>query len=401
MAILTDAKARNIKPTDKPLAHGGVPGLRLMPSKTKGQGRWEMRFVSPVTGKRRDAGLGSYPSVGLAEARDKAEAMRECIALGRDPLEDARTALVTKKESPTFEQAMDATLKVRRLTWKNEANASVRWLGRIQKHASPLLAMRVHDIEPEHIKAVLQPIWATQPDTARKLKTAIAQVLDWSEAHDYIKASPIPKALKQLGDFCTVATVHQPAMPYSHIPIFVDEHLYPADRVTQHLILFVILTAVRSANARFATWEQVDLKRKVWTIPAAAMKSKKNEGIALEVPLSSHALSILELMRGAHPVLIFPSPRKQVALSDMSTTSFLRTRNAPSDVAGRIATLHGFRASFKNWALEETDYADELSEAALGHAIGSRVRRAYARTSQLDFRRELMQKWSDFVMQKA
>ncbi|WP_348946297.1 integrase arm-type DNA-binding domain-containing protein [Chitinibacter sp. FCG-7] len=400
MALLTDAKARNIKPNDKPVAHGGVPGLRLLPSKTKGHGRWELRFVSPLTGKRRDAGLGGYPAIGLAAAREKAEAMRELLALGIDPLSQAalETAVAKNKKIPTFEKAMLATLEVRRLTWKNEVTATVRWLGRIQKHASDLLPLQVDAISPEHIKATLQPIWANQPDTARKLKTAIAQIMDWAEAHDFIESSPMQKALKQLGDVHKTAISHQPAMPFQQVPSFVREHLYPTDTATQNLILFVILTTVRSANARHATWAQIDFQRKVWTVPAESMKSKKHEGHSLEVPLSTAALAVLESMLGKHPELIFPSPRKEVAMSDMSATSFLRNRNAPSDIQGRTATLHGFRSSFKNWALEETDFSDELSEAALAHAVGNRVRRAYARTSQLEQRRALMTQWADFVM---
>jgi integrase len=291
------------------------------------------------------------------------------------------------------------TLKIRRLTWKNDQAATVRWLGRIQKHAAPLLALPVNTISPEHIKAILQPLWASKPDTARKLKTAINHVLNWSEAHDFIEHSPMPKALKQLGDVHKAPITHQPSMPYPLIPEFVKHHLLPALSVTQNLILFVILTAVRSANARYATWDQFDLKNKIWTIPPEAMKSKKHEGAQLEVPLSQGALIILEQMREMHPTIVFPSPRKGAVLSDMSTTSFLRAKNAPSDIKDRLATLHGFRSSFKNWSLEKTTFSDELSEVALGHVVGSRVRRAYARTHQLDQRRELMEEWSNYVFQ--
>lgn len=302
MALLTEAKARNIKPTDKPIPHGGVAGLRLMPSKTKGRGKWVLRFVSPVTGKRRDAGLGSYPVVGIAEAREKAEAMQLQISKHIDPIEDAKAALVL-------------TLPIRH--------------------------------------------------------TFIADVLGKS-----LERKP----------------THQPMMRFDAIPGFVSEFLIAGTSTTQNLILFTILTAVRSANARAASWAEFDLANGIWSIPSEKMKVDK----PLRLPLSTGVLAILERQRGLHPVLVFPSPRELI-LSDMAMTSFLRKHNAPSDVEGRTATAHGFRSSFKIWAVE-AGHLDELSEIALGHSVGNKVSRAYRRTDQLDQRRPMMHAWSDFVV---
>lgn len=157
--------------------------------------------------------------------------------------------------------------------------------------------------------------------------------------------------------------------------------------------MFVILTACRSGEARAMQWDEIDFKRKVWSIPPDRMKG----GIRHRVPLSNHSLELLEKMKGLHEVLVFPSPRKQTVLSDMVLTSFLRKTKAISDTAGRLAVAHGFRSSFRDWCSEHR-YPHDLAERALAHTIKNKSEAAYHRTDLLDERRLLMQAWADYVM---
>ncbi|WP_373975523.1 tyrosine-type recombinase/integrase [Chitinibacter sp. SCUT-21] len=395
MALLTEAKARNIKPTDKAISHGGVPGLRLIPSKAKGHGRWELRFVSPLTGKRRDAGLGSYPTIGIAAAREKAEAMRLLISQGIDPIEQAKEA--AKLAAPikhTFQSAALAALPDLQTRWKAESS-TVRWMGRMTNHIFPMIGdVKIEMLTVDHVAAVLRPIWTRQPETASKVKHDIGLVLRWCKARKLVEDIVSTDVADVLGKALERKPTHQPMMPHEHIPNFVKDCLLGNASVSKNLMLFTILTAVRSANAREAVWTEFDFTTGVWSIPASKMKTDK----PLRLPISSGVMDILIQQQGLHPELVFPSPRGLV-LSDMAMTSLLRKTNAISDVEGRSATAHGFRSAFKIWAVEE-GYLDELSEIALGHSIGTKITRAYRRTDQLEQRRVMMQAWSDYVLGK-
>lgn len=184
-------------------------------------------------------------------------------------------------------------------------------------------------------------------------------------------------------------------MPWKVIPLYIASRVYTEDRynVTRGLLLFVILTACRSGEARAMEWCEIDFKRQIWTIPPGRMKG----GVRHRVPLSTQALELLEQMRGLHETLVFPSPRKQTVLSDMVLTSFLRKTKAISDTQGRFAVAHGFRSSFRDWCSEQ-HYPHDLAERALAHTIRNKSEAAYHRTDLLNERRPMMQAWGDYVM---
>jgi integrase len=189
-------------------------------------------------------------------------------------------------------------------------------------------------------------------------------------------------------------TQHQPSMPWQDIPAFVQGALHAgASNVTRALLEFVILTAARSGEARAMTWAEVDLQAKVWTVPANRMKAK----VIHRVPLSDRAVGILEAQRALHPDadLVFPAPRGGV-LSDMVLTGFLRDQNAHSSDAGRVATAHGFRSSFRDWA-SENGYVRDLAERALAHTITNQAEAAYHRTDLLEQRRAMMEAWAQHI----
>ncbi|CAM6649505.1 MULTISPECIES: tyrosine-type recombinase/integrase [Enterobacteriaceae] len=396
MALLTDTKARHIKPDDKPISHGGVTGLTLHPSSTKGRGKWVLRYVSPVTQKRRNAGLGSYPEIGIAEAAKLAQTMREQLSAGDDPLE-LKKAETTKIVIPTFEEAARKVHTELLPGWRNKKHAR-QWISTLEQHVFPAMGTVPLDaITPANVADVLRPSWMTIPETSGRVKQRIHKVMQWAWAHGFCSANPVDVVDHLLPQqvSASIRTEHQPAMPWKVIPLYIASRVYTEDRynVTRGLLLFVVLTACRSGEARAMEWNEIDFKRKIWTIPPGRMKG----GLRHRVPLSTQALELLEQMRGLHENLVFPSPRKQTVLSDMVLTSFLRKTKAISDTQGRFAVAHGFRSSFRDWCSEQR-YPHDLAERALAHTIRNKSEAAYHRTDLLNERRPMMQAWGDYVM---
>lgn len=397
MALLTDTKARSVKPGGVPLAHGGVTGLALHPSPSvKGQGKWVLRYVSPVTKKRRNAGLGSYPEVSLAEAARQARLMREHIAQGADPLE-IRATQAAKPRLPTLKEAAKTLHMELAPGWKNPKHAQ-QWINTLTEYAFPLIgAMPLDQIQPRHIADVLRPIWLTKAETASRVKQRLHSVMAWGWAHGFCQSNPVDVVdhLLPLQPGKTVRTQHQPAMPWPLVPAFVTEHLqFPHSYdVSRQVLAFLILSAARSGEVRLMTWDEVDLGAKLWTVPAERMKAK----LTHRVPLSKQAISILKHQQGQHDTFVFPSVRDRTSLSDMTLTALLRRVKAVSDAPGRTATAHGFRSSFRDWCSEK-GYPRDLAERALAHSVQNKVEAAYHRTDLLEQRRPLMQAWADFVM---
>ena len=393
MGMLTDTKARNIRPDSPQLAHGGVTGLVLIPTSQKGHGKWVLRYVSPTTGKRRNAGLGSYPEVGVAEAGKLGMEMREQIASRQDPLELKRSVAI-KPQIPDFEEAATKVHTELLPSWKNKKHAQ-QWINTLKDNAFPVIGkLSLSLIEPRHIADVLRPIWLTKAETASRLKQRLHAVLSWGWAHGYCAANPVDVVHHLLPPQPgkAVRTEHQPAMPWRDIPDFIATHLRNNNSLeqTRPMLELLILTAVRSGEVRGMRWSEVDLDACIWTIPAERMKAKQPH----RVPLTTRAIEIIKQRKGLHEELVFPSPQKQTILSDMVLTAFLRRIKVPSDTPGRVATAHGFRSSFRDWC-SENGYSRDLAEKALSHALANRVEAAYHRTDLLEQRRPMMQAWAD------
>lgn len=395
MAAITDTKARSIKPGDPAIPHGNITGLALHPSSTKGHGKWVLRFVSPVTGKRRNAGLGTYPEVSIAEVGKRATAMRIELAEGKDPLAE-KAKVDDKPKIPTFEEAARSLHADLLPSWTNSKHGN-QWLNTLVEYTFPKLGSKLlPEIQPGDIADVLKPIWLTKPETASRVKQRIHAVMAWGWAHGHCQSNPVDVVehllAQQPGK--AIRTQHHPAMPWRDIPVFVQEHLRTRDRpeVSRSLLELAILTACRSGEARNMTWDEVDFDSKTWTIPAERMKAKSSH----RVPLSPRVIEILEGQKGQHETLVFPSIRDQVPLSDMALTQLLRRLEAHSDSPGRVATAHGFRSSFRDWCSEQ-GYSRDLAERSLAHTIKDKVEAAYHRTDLLEQRRELMDAWATFV----
>ena len=399
MAHLTDMKARSLAPGGRPLAQGSVPGLRLEPGAVRGQGKWILRFVSPVTGKRRDMGLGRYPEVGIASARYSGTAAREVLAAGRDPIEERGANRATTRAAldvMTFEKAARQVHAEQKPGWRNAKHAD-QWINTLRDYAFAKIGDRnVADLKPADFADVLRPLWLSKPETAGRVKQRCQAVMKWCWAHGLVAGNPVDVVNhllpQQPGKRERVQ--HQPAMPWSDLPVFIAEVVRRSQtNVSRALLEFIILTAARSGEARAMKWGEVDLGSRVWTVPADRMKAR----IAHRVPLSARVIEILETQRDLHPKseLVFPAPRGGV-LSDMVITKFLRDHGARSSNKDRVATAHGFRSSFRDWASEH-GYARDLAERALAHTITNQAEAAYHRTDLLEQRRAMMAAWAAHV----
>jgi integrase len=396
--MLRDATAKAIQPSDKPLADGTVTGLRLHPTKTKGRGVWKLRYVSPVSHLRRDMSFGVYPDVSIADARLLANAARSEIAKGADPKDVRDSAKRSVKHSRTDLTFMDAATQVHtnlKGGWKN-AKHQDQWINTLTTYVFPFIGSRpVNEIDVRNIEDVLKPIWLTKPETASRVKQRCSQVMEWCWAQGLVSANPVSVVHHLLPKQPSTRerVEHYPAMPWKLIPSFVVGHIENADNVTRALLLFVILTAVRSGEARGARWSEFDIDQKVWTIPASRMKAK----VLHRVPLSSPVLALIEKQKNvAKHILVFPSPTGKI-LTDMALTAFLRKHKATSDTPGRCATAHGFRSSFRDWA-SENGFANDWAERALAHTIREQTKAAYYRTDLLEQRRHMMEAWGTHVL---
>jgi integrase len=397
---ITDIRAKSLKPGDKPIAHGGVPGLRLEPGSTRGRSKWILRYVSPVTGKRRDRGLGVYPDTSIADVRIKAEKARAIIASGADPIEVNKAeeqAARTAQVALTFEGAALQFHEEQKLAWRNEKHRA-QWINTLRDYVFPAIgSQKVAELSPKDFADALRPIWLAKPETASRVRQRCQAVMKWCWAHGMVSGNPVDvvEHLLPQQPGKRIRVQHHPAMPWREIPVFFRDVLYDGKPTTSRALLeFVVLTAARSGEARKMRWDEIDLETAVWTVPASRMKAR----VVHRVPLSSRAVEILQSQRETYPEaeLVFPAPRGSV-LSDMVLTKFLRDHNAPSGEKGRVATAHGFRSSFRDWA-SENGYPRDLAERALAHTISNQAEAAYHRTDLLEQRRAMMESWTTYCV---
>ncbi|MDA9554096.1 tyrosine-type recombinase/integrase [Emcibacteraceae bacterium] len=399
MSNLTDLKARSIKQGDGALADGTVPGLRLIPGKIKGQGKWELRFKSPVSSKRRDMGLGVYPDVSLIDARELASEARRLMREGKDPIDERKAAKSAIKRE-TFKGAAEAAYESRKAGFSN-AKHSAQWIQTIRTYALPKLGdKKVEELRASDFADMLRPIWMEKPETASRVKQRCDKVMEWCIARDLIAANPVKSVgsllPKQPGKRERVT--RHPSMPWQDVPKFVTDTLQAGGNSRSKVMLeFLILTATRSGEVREMEWSEIDIDEALWTIPAKRMRAR----VEHRVPLSDRAIAILQnqKIKAEHQTLVFPSVRGKV-LTDMVLTKLLRDKQVKSDVKDRVATAHGFRSSFRNWA-SENGYSQVIAERALAHTIKNSVEWSYHRTDLLDQRRIAMDNWSVFVCGEA
>ena len=359
-------------------------GLHLYISKA-GRKSWVQRIT--IDGRRRDIGLGGFPTVSLAQAREKATDNRAAIAEGRDPLSEKRSPAM-----PTFREAVRAVHEANIPRWRNGKHVA-SWVQTLERHAMPALGnTSLGRIDRGAVLQVLTPIWATRPETARRVRQRMRTVFRWAMAHGFMDTNPAGEAIDGALPRMPKMKAHLRALPYQEAGAALETVESSQASVSAKLCFrFLVLTAARSGEARGAAWDEIDVQGQEWRISSQRMKA----GMEHRVPLSRQAL---DLLREASALrddtgLVFPSPLKPGSpMSDMTLTKVLRSVG----LAER-ATVHGFRSSFKNWTLEQTDTPWAVSEAALAHLLGNATEQAYARSDLFERRRALMQRWADYL----
>lgn len=354
-----------------------------------GGGQWVLRVT--VHGRRREMGLGSIGDVSLKAAREAADKWRDTVRRNLDPIkerEKAKRAAASNLHT-LKDIALDA-FESRKAELKGDGLAG-RWFTPLQLHVLPKLGgVPVSEIDQKDIRDTLAPIWHDKAETARKALNRLAICLKHAAALGLnVDLQATEKAKALLGKSRHKAS-NIPAMPWQEVPAF---YASLADGSVTHLALrLLVLTGVRSAPLRSIHEDQI--QGDVWTVPAEAMKGRKDATTDFRVPLSSEALAVIdEARRHARGGFLFPSIKRGV-ISDMTMGMFM-TR------AGHKARPHGFRSSLRDWLAEATDAPHEVAETILGHTVGGAVERAYRRTDYLEQRRVLLERWAQHLVGKS
>tara|TARA_R110000824_G_scaffold399764_1_gene605681 strand:+ start:600 stop:1967 length:1368 start_codon:yes stop_codon:yes gene_type:complete len=408
--VAKELSALEVRALEEPgtYAVGGCAGLLLKVSESGGR-TWILR--TRVGNRRRDFGLGGFPTVSLADARTKAREFRNKLAIGIDPIAERQAAksalLAAQVKQLTFREAAERYHVNKEKEFDN-AKHRKDWIGSLKRYAFVHFGdVPVRDIELPHVLKALEPIWETKTETATRVRQRVEATLAWATVRGYRQGDNPARWKGNLDAVLAKPSKlgkgkkHFPALPWQRVSEFMKD-LRTREGMGAKALEFAILTAARSGEIRFANWKEIDFSAKVWTIPANRMKGKKPH----RVPLSPTAIFLLEsLPRMENQALIFPGVRGGV-MSDRSILSTVGRMNAtknkngdghyidPTD--GRPVVPHGFRSSFKDWARNSSSFPDEVSELALAHVNSDATRAAYARDELLPQRTELMLTWADF-----
>ena len=388
-------------------AVGGVAGLNLQVTST-GARSWVYRVR--IGSKRRDIGLGGYPTVSLGQAREKAREYRKQIDNQIDPIQAKKeriaALIATQQRALTFSEAMERYFAAKLDAFKN-AKHRQQWQSTLRTYAEPKLGkMLVEDITTQDVLRVLQPIWWEKTETAKRLRSRIEAVLSWATVSGHRAGEnparwkgnleqllPSPSKIKQ--------ETHQPAIQLKDLNRFARA-IRASQGTSARALEFALLTASRSGEVRGARWTEIDLEKRIWTIPAQRMKAGREH----RVPLSDAALHLVtNLPRFADCDLVFVAP-KGGELSDMSLSQTMRRIHKMDQEggfwdakSGRPAVPHGLRSTFRDWVADETEYAGDMAEIALAHKVSNSVEAAYRRGDMIEKRREMMTAWSNAIFQ--
>jgi integrase len=363
-----------------PGIHQDGGGLQFVVDEN-GNRRWTLRLT--IRGQRKHKGLGTFPDVTLAAARDDADERRRAAREGRD-LDDERAP-----ENPeTLREAFEVLLALKKKQLSN-AKHLAQWPSTMEQYVFPKLGKRpVADITPRDVLDVMEPIWFVVPETASRVLQRLSSVFEHAILRQTRKhADPTGGVKKALGsDHRKV--VHHRALPFDDVPAFVSK-LREGEAVSRQCLLFAILTASRSQEARRAEWCEVDMDNRLWTVPAIKMKARRPHA----VPLSTAAIELLQKMRKANPKgdLVFPAPVSGGELSDAALTKIVELLEYRD-----LTTVHGFRSAFKEWATKH-GVPRHISEAALAHENKDKVEAAYLRSRFVEERAPVMEAWADFI----
>jgi len=388
---LTNRQVQTARPKAKRraimMADGGNLYLQATVTKTGEVARsWVFRYE--YLGQRHDIGLGPTHTVGLADARAKAKAMRLQLLDGVDPLAARQQAraeqlerIAAQTRAMTFKSCFEACLASHEDSWRN-AEHRRQWRTSIEQYVLPAIGdLAVDDIGTPHIIKVLEAIWKEIPETANRIRGRIERVLAWATVRGFRSGDNPARWRGHLQEMFPargkIAKVnHHAALPYVELPTLMAK-VRERDHLAARALEFTILTAVRAGETMGAEWSEIDLATKTWTIPASRMKGGREH----RVPLSDRAIEILRA-RPHREGRIFE-------IGDVAMLMMLRELHG-----GVGPTVHGMRSTFRDWASERTSYPPAVAEQALAHAVGNKVERAYHRTDLFEKRRRLMSDWA-------
>ena len=367
--------------TAPPGRHCDGNGLYLYVQPT-GTRSWIQRLV--IRGRKRELGLGSVALVSLAEAREQALANRRLARTGGDPLAEKRRSVGI----PTFAQAARRVVEQKRAGWRSRAQGR-DWMLTFERYAFPRVGkVPVSEVTSADMLEILAPIWQEKAATARKLRQRLHAVLEWAVAMEFRIDNPCDRIGPVLGPQHNVVQ-HMRALPHREVAAAIRtaraSTVPPAVRLAFE---FLVLTAARWGEVRWAEWTEIDRDEGVWTVPARRMKSNREH----RVPLCGRVVEVLdearEIVGGTSPFL-FPN-RVGKQLEEKQLRRMFRKH-------GIAAVPHGFRSSFRDWAAEETDHPREVIEAALAHVVQNKVEAAYRRSDLFERRRLLMDDWAAYL----
>jgi integrase len=380
---LNRLSARAVATVKTPGRHADGGNLYLVVDKS-GAKRWTFFFRR--RGHLHEMGLGGANSVNLARARELAAACRDQLARGLDPIA-ARKSF--KAATPTFGEAAEAFIVNKAPGWRSIVHRE-QWEQSLRTHAAPIWATPINAIGLDDVLLVLKPLWTARPETARRVRGRIEMILDAGKAAGHRSGENPARWRGNLDHFLAkppkIERSHFEAMPFPRVPGFVDE-LRKRPSIAALAVEFVILSAARLGEVLGATWSEIDLDERIWTIPASRMKSGREH----RAPVSVRGIEVLEeLAKLRTSDFVVPGFVARRPFSPQALRKFIRRLGV-----GNV-TPHGFRSSFRDWCGEKTHFPREIAEAALAHQVGDETERAYRRGDALERRREVMESWARF-----
>jgi integrase len=387
---------------------GGVPGLHLQLTPRDGRS-WVLRVK--IGEIRRDIGLGGFPAVTLAQAREKAREARDKIERGIDPIEERKAAKAmlsaAQRRGMTFADATDKYLSAKLDAFKNPKHRQ-QWENTLAAYAMPELGkLLVQDIAVQDVLRALQPIWADKTETATRVRGRIEAVLSWATVSGHRSGDNPARWAGNLKELLPAPSKvakegNQPALMIDDAPRWF-EALRGREGFGARAVELLALTATRSQEIRGALWDEIDLDKALWIIPGPRMKMDREH----RVPLSSEAVALLRaLPRLQDNPLVFPAARGG-QLSDMTLSAAMKRMHEADVAAGgagfvdrtskRPAVPHGLRSTFRDWVAERTNYPGDMAEVALAHRISNAVEASYRRGDMIEKRRKMMDDWADFL----
>ena len=389
-------KANEINKIKQKGIYSDGDGLRLRVDENNNK-NWVFRYT--MFGKSKDMGLGKFPIVTLNDARQKLVNAKKIIYEGKDPIKLKKEKQIElKRKSITFKKIRDEFIETFQVEWSNSKHKN-QWINTLKTYADPIIGdLAPSEIKTHHVLSILKPIWSSKHETASRVRQRLERIFSYCIASDFMDR-PNPASLKDNLEFLlpkvskSLSVQHLRSLDYQDLPFLIPKLINPHTTPSLALAL-LITTACRTNEVIGSTWNEINLKDKVWIIPAHRMKMRQEH----TVPINDLALRFLNLIEknNASP-FIFLNPKKTTHICNNTMRYFLM-KNLPDYFKDTVP--HGFRSSFRNWAEENHNYSRRAVELCLAHANKNKVEKAYLRSNLLSKRTEIMNEWNKFLTSK-